>query len=312
VRTPIDTGDFENAAEWLNVKSLGAMGDGVSDDTVAIQRALDTARAVYLPLGRYLVSDTLRMRPDSVLVGLHCRDTSIVLRAGVKGFESPERPRALLDVPAGGAATLQGIGFIATGNPGAISVHWRSGEKSLFDDIFFEPDQEGTRIAPAMPLGPKLALWVEDGGGHFLNFWSLNVTAENALQITDTEIPGVVYLASLEHHLETELLLRNVRGWDFVALQTEADQNSDRVSHRGIRAENVRDVRFVNLFMYRGSKLREHATAAVELDAFSRNVQFEGLHVFSLGSRPYTHGFLFQPEGGYIAIREASRLTIRE
>ena len=43
-----------------NVKSLGAVGDGVTDDTAAIQSALTKSRYVYFPAGTYLTSSTLQ------------------------------------------------------------------------------------------------------------------------------------------------------------------------------------------------------------------------------------------------------------
>ena len=59
------TGPFPS---WLNVKSYGAKGDGVTDATAAIQAALDaignansTASVVYIPAGTYLIKGTLRM-----------------------------------------------------------------------------------------------------------------------------------------------------------------------------------------------------------------------------------------------------------
>lgn len=52
----------------LNVKDFGAIGDGVADDTQAIQDALDAVpvggRAVYMPAGRYKVTSTLRIEKD--------------------------------------------------------------------------------------------------------------------------------------------------------------------------------------------------------------------------------------------------------
>lgn len=58
-------------SQWANARSFGAMGDGKADDTAALQKAIDSNRVVYLPLGFYVVNDTIRLKPDTVLVGLH-------------------------------------------------------------------------------------------------------------------------------------------------------------------------------------------------------------------------------------------------
>jgi hypothetical protein len=53
-----------------NVRDFGAVGDGTTDDTRAIQAALDAtpAGAVYLPPGRYLVSDFIRITRSGVVL----------------------------------------------------------------------------------------------------------------------------------------------------------------------------------------------------------------------------------------------------
>lgn len=60
-------------SDWMiNVKSFGAKGDGVSNDTAAFQKALDAAAAsrgtVFIPDGIYVCS-TVKMPPHTGLVG---------------------------------------------------------------------------------------------------------------------------------------------------------------------------------------------------------------------------------------------------
>lgn len=40
--------------EWVSVKDFGAVGDGVADDTIAIQAALNVSRSLLVPAGTYL------------------------------------------------------------------------------------------------------------------------------------------------------------------------------------------------------------------------------------------------------------------
>lgn len=55
----------------INVKNFGAVGDGKTDDTAAIQSAFDTGLTVYIPEGRYKITGTLRLKestkPDFVI-----------------------------------------------------------------------------------------------------------------------------------------------------------------------------------------------------------------------------------------------------
>jgi hypothetical protein len=57
--------------DLVNVKSYGAVGDGVSDDTAAIQAALNAGGTVYIPDGAYVISSMLTVsgRSSGGLVG---------------------------------------------------------------------------------------------------------------------------------------------------------------------------------------------------------------------------------------------------
>jgi hypothetical protein len=49
-----------------NALDAGARGDGATDDTAALQAALDAHRFLFIPFGIYVVSDTLRLRADAL------------------------------------------------------------------------------------------------------------------------------------------------------------------------------------------------------------------------------------------------------
>lgn len=56
-------------AEMVSVKAYGAVGDGVADDTAAIQAALDAASGVFVPQGTYKISSALQMNDYNFVMG---------------------------------------------------------------------------------------------------------------------------------------------------------------------------------------------------------------------------------------------------
>ncbi|MBK3573166.1 right-handed parallel beta-helix repeat-containing protein [Streptomyces sp. MBT65] len=59
---------------WINVRELGAVGDGSTDDTTVIQSAIDTVNAagggtVYIPRGTYKLTDALTTKDNVWLKG---------------------------------------------------------------------------------------------------------------------------------------------------------------------------------------------------------------------------------------------------
>lgn len=58
-------GEFQDHS--VNVKWFGAKGDGITDDTVSIQKAIDTGLNVYFPVGVYLVK-SVRIRKSGQII----------------------------------------------------------------------------------------------------------------------------------------------------------------------------------------------------------------------------------------------------
>lgn len=53
----------------VNIKWFGAVGNGVDDDTEAIQKAVDFEPAIWFPKGTYFITDTIQLKTNSHLRG---------------------------------------------------------------------------------------------------------------------------------------------------------------------------------------------------------------------------------------------------
>ncbi|CAO2656193.1 Nn.00g049960.m01.CDS01 [Neocucurbitaria sp. VM-36] len=59
----------ETGSAYQNVRSYGAKGDGVTDDTAAIQKAIGSNKVAYFPAGTYLISNTIKGTTNGVMIG---------------------------------------------------------------------------------------------------------------------------------------------------------------------------------------------------------------------------------------------------
>jgi hypothetical protein len=71
--------------QTVSVKDFGAIGDGVVDDLLAIQAAIDTGRTVYLPRGVYFISGFLLMNNEAQKIFGESRQNSYFTTSSVAG-----------------------------------------------------------------------------------------------------------------------------------------------------------------------------------------------------------------------------------
>jgi len=283
-----------SSKDWANVLEYGAKGDGQTDDTAAIQKAIDSHRTVYLPLGFYVVNDTIRMRPDTVIVALHPGLTQLLIPNGSPNYQGVDGPKALLESARGGDGIVSGLG-LATGevNNRAVALLWRAGEQSLVDDVRIQGGH-GTRLYDGSRADPYKkdarfdttahwdrqypSVWVTDGGGGtFSGIWSPSGYAQAGFYVTNTKTPGKVYELSAEHHIRAEIVLDNVENWEFLAPQTEEEirDGADAVS---LEIRNSKNVLFANYHAYRVTRSYKPMPAAV-LITNSSDIRFRNVHV---------------------------------
>ena len=281
---------------WVNVRTLGVAGDGKTDDTAAIQHAIDTHRVLYFPTGNYIVRDTLKLAADSVLIGLHPGMTQLDLPDASPGFDGPGGPHAVLQAPQGGTDIFSGLGIYTGGvNSRAFGVLWMAGETSLMDDIQFLGGG-GTRLPAAMKAalypgdtarGPSWygrwgaqypSLWVtKGGGGVFADIWTPDTYAQAGFYVSDTTTPGHVYEFSNEHHLFNEIRLERVENWDINAPQTEeeAPTSPESVS---MEIDDSHNITVANYHAYRVTRTHAPFPAAVRIYN-SSDIHFRNIHV---------------------------------
>ena len=127
-----DIPEFSSIDTWVNLKTLGATGDGITDDTKAIQDAIDKYPTIYVPSGWYRVSQTIKLKPNTALIGLSPISTQFVLANNTQAFGGFGGPVALLESSKGGKNIFTGIG-LSTGadNPACGSLQMDGARRLL-------------------------------------------------------------------------------------------------------------------------------------------------------------------------------------
>jgi hypothetical protein len=310
--------------EWVNVRTLGAKGDG-SDDTAALQSAIDGHRVLYFPSGTYRVINTLRLRADSVLIGFNPSTTLITVTDDAANFTGEGEPVPVVESAKGGAAILTGIG-IATSNMDrrAAGLVWRAGPRSMVEDVNFRfgPGRGNALLAPNLPRPAQPpqnfaasmetqypSLWVKDGGGGiFRGIWTANTLAKAGLLVENTNTPSVIYQMSCEHHMHHETQFHHASDWTVYALQTE-EENPAGADSFSVDLANAHQMLFANLFMYRVSRNVLPKLNAVEA-ANSTGIHFENVHDFSMTRLAFDNSLFDRTSGVRVRAHDFTVFTL--
>jgi hypothetical protein len=296
---------------WVNLKSLGAKGDGRTDDTDAIQKAIDENRALYVPSGDYIVSNTITLRPDTVLIGLHPSTTQFDILDSTPAFLGPGSPKPLLEAPRGGDNIVTGIGLYAGGiNSRAVGALWMAGKDSLMDDVrflgghgtYFPDDKLVSPYNNNHTADPDIqrrwdaqysSLWITNGGGGtFADIWTPDTFAQAGLYISDTTTPGHIYQLSAEHHVRNEVKLDRVSNWELFAVQTEEERGESPFA-LPLEINQSHNITIANYFGYRVISSYQPFPYAVRVSD-SSDVRFCNLHVYSNSKVPFDNSVFDQ------------------
>jgi hypothetical protein len=133
---------YQKLSDTVSVKDFGAIGDGSTDDTAAINAALAANNAVYFPAGTYLVSGNINIESKS-LYGVPTNSTSV---------------NAVSIIKLSGSNTNSSL-FI---NGGSITTPWGSGGGCLLRDLYLEGNWDGATsnsVTDISSIGALVKWW---------------------------------------------------------------------------------------------------------------------------------------------------------
>jgi hypothetical protein len=195
-----------------SIKDYGAVGDGATDDTAAIQRALNEGRrdangnplfnqpdelngrpkALYFPAGVYLVSDTVDWFGCCVtLQGQGTESTIIKLKPGSPKFQNASTPRPVIKTENGNMSFRQNVWdmqiLVGMGNPGAIGLDYIANNSGAVRNVLIRSEDgagvsglELTRNWPGPNMFKNLHIEGFDYGIR-VNYIEYSQTYENIL-----------------------------------------------------------------------------------------------------------------------------------
>ena len=251
---------------WVNLGSLGAKGDGETDDTKVLQDAIDRYPVIYIPQGWYRISATLHLRPATILIGLNPIATQLRLADNADAFGGFGGPLPLLETPSGGTNIVSGIGLsTGNGNARAVACKWMAGAGSYLGDVKFigghgnlgRPTAHSALNTPARASETSdwdsqyWSLWITNGGGGtFKDIWTANTDALAGVYISHTSTPGRIYALSVEHHVRNEIRFNQVANWKVYALQLE-EESRESSECQPMELQDCSDMVFANLYLFR-------------------------------------------------------------
>ncbi|KAK6335750.1 hypothetical protein TWF730_003128 [Orbilia blumenaviensis] len=247
---------LNNAGSFANAKSYGVYGDGVHDDTTALQRVLNVncgIDKVFIPAGTYLITKTLKVPVGCIIVG----EAWPQIMATGPNFQDMKKPYVAVrvgQVGDVGDVEITDIMFTTRGpTAGAVLVEWNvkaatQGSAGMWDCVIRIGGAHGTNLQAGNC--PKLTTSVNNNciaaslllrvtnqaNGYFENVWGWTADHDIDSGPDQTQIdvyaargfliegPGPTWLygTASEHNVLYQYQFHNARNIWMGMIQTES------------------------------------------------------------------------------------------
>ncbi|THG99218.1 hypothetical protein EW026_g3098 [Hermanssonia centrifuga] len=242
---------YENFAvdQFVSVKSQGAVGDGVTDDTAALQAVFNNfsgCKIIFFDAGVYFITNTLQIPAGTQMVG----EAWTVIMGGGSAFSNMNSPTVMVQVGAPGSQGIMEITdilFTTQGPaPGAVILEWNvasptQGGAGMWDTHVRIGGAVGTNLQSNCPSGSDITncagafmtlhltaqsnayiegswLWLADhdlDGGEQLTLW-----AGRGL-LSESQGPVWLIGTAVEHHTIYQYNLAGAANHFMGLIQTE-------------------------------------------------------------------------------------------
>ena len=292
----------------LNVRDCGAAGDGLRDDSPAIQAAMDAgAGKVYIPAGDYRIVKSLRVPSN----------TTVEADSGARVFLCGDTPRRQDDFlltnadPAGGNQNITVTGGIWDGN--------NAGKYNVKAEMFREDGYSGAALNFVNVRDLRLeGLTVANPASFYIRVSRLAHFVIRDIQLRSAEIrpnqDGLHFGGEVRHGLVEHIraVSRGQTNDDLIALN--ADDHVGRVENRGLARGDIEDVVIRDVYAEDCHTLVRLAS----VDAAIRGVTIEhirgGVRCMAVNADAlrYCKTPLFREEERPQGVGRIARVTIRD
>lgn len=218
----------------VNIKKLGALGDGEADDTPVIEKAIAEHEIIFFPRGVYRITRTITLKPRTKLIGVSEQHSFIAAAVNTPFFSDTKNTKPLI-ATADTADADTHIAFIGTYAPseltGVYDLLWRSGGTSLIRSYHAHHrpwngyGYSGKPITADEYIGAYTVI-TGNGGGKWFNWYS--------------EGHGMVWGKAEQDQRFRQVLISNNNGYlSLYQFNPEGSESAARVEIVGSKAVNI-------------------------------------------------------------------------
>lgn len=322
-----DIKELPPVSAWTDVSKLGIIGDGKTNNSPLMDGIIEKYKVLYFPQGEYIFTDAIKLKKDSILIGMHPYATRLILKDNSECFTGIGSMKGFIETPEEGVNIINGVGIETGGkNPRAVALLWKSGAESYANDVKLIGGHgnlvKGTGAFDIPYNESRTAdinierLWdaqypsflVQGGGGVFKDIWSASPYATAGFEVRNSTVPSKVYCMSLEHHQRVELRMINSSNWDFYAIQTEEELAEGEYALPFEIIESS-DVTFNTAYFFRTIFVKTPMDYCVKCYK-SKNIQFNNINNCSQMKYTITGFLKNMSSGNEIRLWQAAKVMI--